>query len=84
VVIFVRATGGMSRAVGGLCALDAGAEVWGMRPVRTIGGWRSVDIAMACQFRIGLIGLGAITILTRFIQSMPMRCGIQCASYRMY
>jgi hypothetical protein len=50
VVIFVRATGGMSRAVGGLCALDAGAEVWGMRPVRTIGGWRRVEIARACQF----------------------------------
>lgn len=43
--MFVRVTGGMSRAVGGLCALDAGAEVWGTKPVRTIGGWRSVDMA---------------------------------------
>jgi hypothetical protein len=43
--IFVSVTGGISRGVGGLCALDAGADVWGIRPVRTIGGCRSVDIA---------------------------------------
>lgn len=41
----MRATGGMSREVGGLCALDAGAEVWGIRPVRTMGGWSRVEIA---------------------------------------
>ena len=49
VVIFVRVTGGISRAVGGLCALDAGAEVCGINPVLTIGGCRSVDIARSCQ-----------------------------------
>ena len=42
-------TGGISRAVGGLCALEAGAEVWGTRPVRTIGGCRRVDIARFYQ-----------------------------------
>lgn len=48
VLMLVKATGGISRAVGGLCALDAGAEVCGMSPVRTIGGWRRVDIARVC------------------------------------
>ena len=50
-------TGGISRAVGGLCALDAGAEVCGMRPVRTIGGWRRVEIATACQLMDGAVRL---------------------------
>ena len=35
----------MSRAVGGLCALEAGGAVCGRRPVLTIGGWSSVEIA---------------------------------------
>jgi hypothetical protein len=48
-VIFVRATGGISRAVGGLCALDGGAEVCGINPVLTIGGCKSVDIARSRQ-----------------------------------
>ena len=43
--MLVSATGGMSFAVGGLCALDAGAEVCGRSPVRTIGGCKRVDIA---------------------------------------
>jgi hypothetical protein len=50
VVMFVRATGGMSRAVGGLCALEAGAEVWGSNPVRTMGGCRRVEMARWCQY----------------------------------
>lgn len=47
--ILVRVTGGISRAVGGLCALDDGAEVCGMSPVRTMGGWRRVDMAKTRQ-----------------------------------
>jgi hypothetical protein len=45
-VILVNVTGGISFAVGGLCALDAGADVCGRRPVRTIGAWRRVDMAV--------------------------------------
>ena len=44
--IFVSVTGGMSFAVGGLWALEAGADIWGRSPVRTIGGCNSVEIAM--------------------------------------
>lgn len=45
--MFVRVTGGISRAVGGLWALEAGADVCGIRPVRTIGGCSRVDIAIS-------------------------------------
>lgn len=38
-------TGGMSRAVGGLWALEAGGAVCGRRPVRTMGGCSSVEMA---------------------------------------
>jgi hypothetical protein len=65
-VIFVRVTGGMSRAVGGLCALDAGAEVCGIKPVRTMGGCRRVDMArmLLVAERPGEIVI--LTILARF------------------
>lgn len=43
--ILERVTGGMSFAVGGLWALEAGADVCGTSPVRIIGGWRRVEIA---------------------------------------
>jgi hypothetical protein len=43
--MFERVTGGMSRVVGALWVADAGMEVCGRRPVRTIGGWRRVEIA---------------------------------------
>jgi hypothetical protein len=43
--MFVKVTGGMSRAVGGLCAAEAGAWVCGNSPVRTIGGCSKADIA---------------------------------------
>lgn len=43
--IFVKVTGGMSRVVGGLCEVEDGADVCGRRPVLTIGGCSSVDIA---------------------------------------
>jgi hypothetical protein len=43
--MFVNATGGISLVDGGLWVLEAGADVWGTRPVRTIGAWRSVDMA---------------------------------------
>lgn len=42
----VSVTGGISLVLGGLWAEDAGAEVCGSRPVRTIGGCRSVEIAV--------------------------------------
>jgi len=45
--MLVRATGGMSRVVGALCAADAGNDVCGRRPVRTIGGWSRVDMAVS-------------------------------------
>ena len=35
----------MSRVVGALCRLEAGANVCGRSPVRTIGGCRRVEIA---------------------------------------
>lgn len=44
--MLVSVTGGISRAVGGLWALEGGTEVWGTRPVRTMGGCRRVDMAM--------------------------------------
>jgi hypothetical protein len=65
-VIFVRVTGGISRAVGGLCALDAGAEVCGINPVLTIGGCRSVDIARSCQLPKKSGAVLDLTILARF------------------
>ena len=43
--MFVSVTGGMSFAVGGLCALEAGADVCAINPVRTIGGCNNVEIA---------------------------------------
>lgn len=43
--MLVKATGGISREVGGLCALEAGAEVCGNSLVRTIGGCSNVEIA---------------------------------------
>jgi hypothetical protein len=45
--IFVKATGGMSLAVGIRCPLDAGANVCERPPVRTIGGCNKVEIAVA-------------------------------------
>lgn len=42
-------TGGMSRVEGGLCVAEAGAEVCAMSPVRTIGGCKSVEIALRNQ-----------------------------------
>lgn len=54
----------MSLAVGGLWALEAGAEVWGRRPVRTIGGCSSVDIAVAVSGKRLLCHSVAPTILT--------------------
>lgn len=48
--MFVSVTGGMSFEVGGLCALEAGAEVWGISPVRTIGGCNRVEIARLVSF----------------------------------
>ena len=44
--MLVRVTGGMSLDDGALYALDGEAEVCGRSPVRTIGGWRRVDIAI--------------------------------------
>jgi hypothetical protein len=41
----VSATGGMSRLVGGLWALEAGGAEWGRRPVLTIGGCSRVEMA---------------------------------------
>ena len=43
-VMFVRVTGGISRDDGGLYPVAA-AEACGVKPVRTIGGWRRVEIA---------------------------------------
>lgn len=42
--MFVRVTGGISLAEGSFCAL--GGDVCCRRPVRTIGGWRRVAIAL--------------------------------------
>lgn len=47
----MRATGAISLAVGGLCALEAGAEVCGSRPVRTIGGCNNVEMAVMVSHR---------------------------------
>jgi len=35
----------MSRVVGGRWALEAGGAACGRRPVRTMGGWRRVEMA---------------------------------------
>lgn len=42
--MFVRVTGGMSLFEGSFCAL--GPAACGTRPVRTIGGWRRVAMAL--------------------------------------
>jgi hypothetical protein len=42
----------MSRVEGGRCVEDAGAEVCGSKPVLTIGGWRSVEIAAVPLARV--------------------------------
>lgn len=55
-VMFVRVTGGISLAVGGLCALEAGAETWGRRPVRTMGGCSNVEIATFTQLEHAQVG----------------------------
>ena len=44
--MLVRATGGMSFVVGALKpAAAVEAAVCGSKPVRTMGGWRSVEMA---------------------------------------
>ena len=43
--MFVKVTGGISRVDGGLKPV-ADAALWAVRPVRMIGGWRRVEIAM--------------------------------------
>jgi hypothetical protein len=43
--MFVKVTGGISREEGGLYPVEE-TEVCGVNPVRTIGGWRSVEIAV--------------------------------------
>lgn len=42
----MRVTGGISRLVGARWVEEAGAEVWGSSPVRTMGGWSNVDMAV--------------------------------------
>lgn len=43
--MFVRVTGGMSREDGGLKPV-ADVALWAVRPVRMIGGWRRVEMAV--------------------------------------
>ena len=57
--------------VGGLCALEAGADVCGIKPVRTIGGCRSVEIAESVSNCI-MVPRGRPTILAGFVQAVPM------------
>jgi hypothetical protein len=44
--MFVSVTGGISLVLGGLCAEEAGADVCGRRPVLTMGGCSSVEMAV--------------------------------------
>ena len=53
----------MSLDVGGLWVLDAGAAVCGWSPVRTIGGWRRVEMARRLLDALAL-GLCATQLLT--------------------
>lgn len=46
--MLVSVTGGMSRELGGLYP-EVVTALWGTSPVRTIGGWRSVEIAIVGQ-----------------------------------
>lgn len=65
-MIFVNVTGGMSREDGGLYPV-ADTAVWGVRPVRTIGGWSSVEMAakaLTSQFATSGLVSGKQTILS--------------------
>jgi hypothetical protein len=71
--MLVSVTGGISLVLGGLCAEDAGAEVCGSKPVLTIGGWRSVEMAIAISPLALLLPAVNVEALTHHSGSHPSR-----------
>ena len=45
----MRVTGGISRDEGALCEEEAAPLAWAMSPVRIIGVWRRVDMALPAR-----------------------------------